>query len=246
MKRGYGSVGLALIATLVVGWTVRQQTPTHAYRLTVEVATPNGSKQASVIRYVFAPCSGTLNKWFGVGPPVKLQGQAVFVELGDKQNLVALMAAGTMGEYVDQPNYLAYNAMQEAGLINKNLPPSVPRLPQCEFTLQEGTTALSPRLFPTFVNFPDLNDPASGRVIEPTRAGFAAAFGPGYQLERVTLEMVPTGIWPLNLAGLWGSSATTGIENKIPFLTTHRSQLRSVMRDMPPRYQAEFWQFIRD
>lgn len=57
--------------------------------------------------------------------------------------------------------------------------------------------------------------------------------------------MVPTGDWPLNIAGLAGTPATTGIERKILFLTTHRAQLRNVARDMP-RYQAEFWQFIRE
>lgn len=142
MKR----VSMALVLSLaaITIWLVIANRPTHAYRLTVEVATPDGPRRASVVRHVFAPCSGILNKWFGFGPPVRLQGQAVFVELENKQHLIALMAAGTMGEYVDQPNYLAYNAMQEAGFINKGAPPSAPRLLQCEFTLQVGATTLSP------------------------------------------------------------------------------------------------------
>lgn len=156
------------------------------------------------------------------------------------------MAGGKHGDGADQPNYVAYYAMEKAGFINKDLPALTPRLRQCDFTLSAGSTTLLSQLVPTLVTITDLSDPASVRAVEPTTAGFSEAFGPGYRLERITLGMVPTGIWPLNLVGLWGAPATKGIVSKIPFLTSHRAELRNVMRNIPPRFQTEFWQFVRD
>jgi hypothetical protein len=81
-----------------------------------------------------------------------------------------------------------------------------------------GARPLPTRRIPTLVTFSDLADPASARVVEPTDAGFASAFGPGFRLASVTLEMVPVGVWPFNLVGLSGTPVTRGIEGKIPGL----------------------------
>lgn len=222
MKWGCGSIGLALSVAVIVGWMVVAKTPTHAYRLTIEVATPEGPRSASVVRHVFAPCTGLLHKLLpiGAGAGSRVDGEAAFLDLGGGRNLIALMAAGPLGDNVDQPIGLAYYAMQDAGLINTDRRAMAPRLRLCDFTLQTGTTVLSPRLLPTLVTFTDLTNPASARVVQPTEAGFASVLGPGYRLARVAVEMVPVGIWPLNLIGLWGERVTRDIEQDMPVIIT--------------------------
>ncbi len=248
MKWGCGSIGLALSVAVIVGWMVAAKTPTHAYRLTIEVATPEGPRSASVVRHVFAPCTGLLHKLLpiGAGAGSRVDGEAAFVDLGGGRNVIALMAGGPQGDNVDQPLGLAYYAMQDAGLINTDRRAMTPPLRLCDFTLKAGTAVLSPRLLPTIVTFSDLNDPASARVLQPTEAGFTSVLGPGYRLARLAVEMVPVGIWPLDIVGLWGEPVTRGIERRVPFLVSQREPLRRVSRDMPPRFQTEFSQFLRE
>jgi len=73
----------------------------------------------------------------------------------------------------------------------------------------------------------------------------AGAFGPGYRFLRATVEVVPTGIWPLSSIGITGTSLTQGIEQKLPFLVTHRDELRRIISNMPPRFQPHFHLFLR-
>ena len=72
----------------------------------------------------------------------------------------------------------------------------------------------------------------AAEVVKPTDAGVAAAFGPGFRLARVTLGMVPKGVWPFNLVGLSGTPVTRGIEGKVAWIgdypkeTTFERRLR--------------------
>ncbi len=109
-----------------------------------------------------------------------------------------------------------------------------------------GSAELRGADIPTLVTFANLADPASARVVYATgyREGpiipgtsrremipavlvdeIAAAFGPGFRLARVTLEMVPAGVWPFNRVGLSGTPVTRGIEGKMPWVTTVRGYL---------------------
>jgi hypothetical protein len=110
----------------------------------------------------------------------------------------------------------------------------------------EGSVELRPDLIPTLVSFSDLSDPASARVVPPTDAGFAAAFGPGFRLARVTLEMVPAGVWPFNRVGLSGTPVTRGIEGKMPQLIRRLEEDRKIFRTFGPNdpYLAQLGQFI--
>lgn len=248
MKWGCGSIGLALFLAAMALWIVVAKTPTHAYRLTIEVATPEGPRSGSAVRHVFAGCPGLLHKLLpiGAGAGARVDGEAVFLDLGGGRNLIALMAGGPNGDDVDQPLGLAYYAMADVGLINIGRLALAPPLRLCDFKLQTGTALLSPRRLPTLVTFTDLSAPNSARVLQPTEAGFTSVFGPGYRLARVTVEMVPVGIWPFDVVGLWGEPVTRGIEQRIPFLVSQREPLRRVSRDMPPRFQTEFGQLLRE
>jgi hypothetical protein len=45
-----------------------------------------------------------------------------------------------------------------------------------------------------------------------------AAFGKGYRLHGVTVEVVPSGFWPLDFGGPLGEPVTRGIEAKLKCL----------------------------
>lgn len=239
MRRGCSSIVVIVLFIAVAAWIVTAKTPTHVYQLTIEVSTPMGPRRASVVRQIFAPCPGFVSEWSGIGPGVTLKGEAAFVDLGDGKNLIALLAGGPHADMWEAPNSLAYHAMQEAGKIKYEF------IPMCDFKLKSGKASLSSQVIPTLVTFQDLNDPKSGAVVEPTAFGFSSAFGVGYALNNVSVEMMSVGIWPLNIAGLWGAPTTRVIESKIPFLMSHRAELREGRR-MLSKFEAEYSMFLRE
>lgn len=109
-----------------------------------------------------------------------------------------------------------------------------------------GSAELRGADIPTLVTFANLADPASAKVVEPTDAGFASAFGPGHRLARVTLEMVPAGTWPWNRFGWSGTPVTRGIEGKVAFLKRMRDDGLSGRIDTDPnRFIPNFPYFVR-
>jgi hypothetical protein len=77
-------------------------------------------------------------------------------------------------------------------------------------------------LVPTLVTFGNVTDPNTVRVLDP--GDIEAVFGSGFRLNRVTLEMVPVGLWPLDFGGLLGEPMTRGIEKKLPWIAQWTSQ----------------------
>src|ERR1700704_6395850 len=100
---------LALLAALVIGDQIRINRPGHKYRLTVEVETPEGIKSASGVLAVHP------DRGYSRRGHTSTKGDAVFVDLGQGQNLVALLAHidGTLD--LDGINYVALRAYKAAG-----------------------------------------------------------------------------------------------------------------------------------
>ncbi len=212
---------------------------TYHFRLTVEVETTDGIRSGSSV--LAATYSRGPNMQGSESAHAELRGEAVFVDLGSGRNLIALLTHGPRGDDDNSIMWLPVTALTGAPWGWGSTDALKARGKQLL-----GEMDLKPPLIPTMASFGDLNDPASARVIEPSTAGFTSVFGPGYRLQRVRLEMVPAGVWPLNLIGLWGTPVTKRIEDVVPFLTSHRAQLRSVIRNMPPRFQTNSLQFIRE
>lgn len=203
----------------------------HRFRIRLVVATPEGTKEASSVWSVTCrEAPGPL------GGCKKLNGQAVFVELGHGKNLAALMALGPLGDTLN--NDLAYSVFGNEGVPNGSswfsYAPS-----------WRGARALNGSKMLTLVSIGDVSDPNSVRVLQSSNFDFKAAFGDGYAFQGLTLEMVPVGTPPFNSLGLSGTPITTGIEARIPFLVTHRKELENVIRNMPPRYQLGLSQFFQ-
>jgi hypothetical protein len=230
---------ILLPVLLVLGyWSVDRRE--FAYRLTLEVDTPSGLRRGeSVIRTSFSPSFGWPSR--GIG----WQGEATFVDLGEGKHVVALLAAGPRGDGgtlhmlvsqaffgLSQHGYLARAAIEVA-------------------ELPAGTrVALTGETIPTLVTFSDPADPNSAKVVSPQ--GFGASFGPGYALRSASFEIVPAGIWPLNLLPIpWpemvlGTPVTQQIEKRLPFLGTERERLRAQRVAAAAPYTPQSRQFLRD
>src|SRR2546423_11616554 len=100
---------VALVAALWIGDQIRINRPGHKYRLTVEVETPEGRKSASGVMAVHPDRS------YSRGGHTKTVGDAVFVDLGNGKNLVALLAHIDGKLDLDGVNYVALRAFTAAG-----------------------------------------------------------------------------------------------------------------------------------
>ncbi|MEO1282632.1 MAG: hypothetical protein AAFV69_12960 [Pseudomonadota bacterium] len=80
----------------------------------------------------------------------------------------------------------------------------------------DGLRTISLEKLPMMVRFADHLRPETIERVKPTELG--DAFGVGYSIERVTVELVPSEIWPLNLIGLYQQPITTGIQEVLPWM----------------------------
>lgn len=76
----------------------------------------------------------------------------------------------------------------------------------------KGTAQLTEEDIPTLVTVGNVNDPRSLRVVRPDE--LQAVFGPGYHLKDARIEIT-------------SDPVTRGIDEKLPFLLTHRDELTS-------------------
>jgi len=233
---------LALLAVLAL--SACAPSLDYRYRVTVEIDTPEGVRSSSNV--IEAQWLDDRYTWWQ--PPdarnlrMETIGDAVFVDLSQGRHVVATLVLGP-NEWEDRgietivPDTLGiswfgdfevFRAAVEAALVHK-------------------TVAVVPSAsLPQLVTFADVNDPWSGRMLHPDSGDFASTFGPGYALRRVTIQLVPVGIWPFNKIGISGEPITRSIEERLPFLRTHREELRSILTDLPPRWLPHSHYFTRD
>ena len=192
---------LALLAALVIGDQIRINRPAHKYRLTVEVETPEGTKSASGVVAVHPDRS------YSRRGQTRTVGDAVFLDLGSGRNLVALLAHVEKNLVLDDVNYVALRAYNEA---------AGKRVPFNEMSRLTGIVPVEGALIPMLVTFADPANPGSARVVAPDDA--EAVLGKGYRLKGLTAEVVPNGYWPLDFGGVLGEPVTRGIQAKLPWL----------------------------
>jgi hypothetical protein len=192
---------VALLAALYIGDQIRINRPSHKYRLTVDVETPQGRKSASGVMAVH-PFRG----YSGIGP-TRTVGDAVFVDLGGGKNLVALLAHIDGKLEPDGINYVALRAYTAAG---------GKRVTFNEMNRQTGLVPVTGALIPVLVTFADPANPGTARQVLPDEA--EAVLGKGYRLHGISAEVVPNGFWPLDFGGPLGEPVTRSIQSKLPWL----------------------------
>ena len=191
---------VALLAVLFVGDQIRINRPGHKYRMTVEVETPAGLKSASGVISVHP------DRGYSRRGQTTTKGDAVFVDLGGGKNLVALLAHLDKTIDLDGINYVALRAYRAAGRnVSFN-----------ELKRTTGAVPVTGALIPLLVTFSDPVDPATARAVSPD--DLEAVLGKGFRLHRVSAEVVPNGLWPLDFGKSLGEPVTRGIEAKLPWL----------------------------
>ncbi len=152
-------------------------------KLTVTVMTPQGERSGSAVTRVTAgvnqkPMMGNLLS-FGVN------GEATLVDLGQGKFLFALLSPG--GSWTST-EYLA-ELVFAADLPNRPVPGYPDGANQNYEVLQSlrKERSIPQKHYPLLVTFTDINDPKSVKEVKPGK--LSDAFGPGYSLKSITLEI---------------------------------------------------------
>jgi len=148
----------------------------YRYRLVVEVLVDGVVKSGYSIIEVktWDSNGGGLSEASGIRSFVR--GEAAFVDLGARGNVVALLRW--------QP---PLGMALAAGLVQGAFQSMHPKLDWKQVPSLKGQAELSGRLRPYIVSFSDPNEPASARVVAPD--AFPAVFGQGVKLARIYVEM---------------------------------------------------------
>lgn len=170
------TIGLLLSVGIVTAYRNASWDGTYRYRITVDVLVDGVLHSGSSVIEV------RLTKRPQIFPeaiPVRSQvyGDAIYVDLGQGRNLVALLASGPNAEDMSFP---------------KSVIPNHFKLSYSDHDLKlypnlQGSWNLPKREFPTFVTFENLADLQSARVVLPDQ--FAEVFGPGVALLDIRIEM---------------------------------------------------------
>jgi hypothetical protein len=184
---------IVLVLMLLLGgsfalYKVNYPTYTYRFRLAIAVDVGGETKTAASVIEVEAvmrpmPIIFSLVNLY-------VHGDAVFLDLGNGRNVVALLACnpdGTQGCIEDLvPNEFGITEL-------KNL---------AKLETLRGSRELTGRFIPTLVTFRDLNDPKSASVVPPDQ--FEQTFGPDVHFKRAWIEMT-------------SDPVTRGIEKKLPW-----------------------------
>lgn len=202
-----GIIWLLLAALSLAGCGLVNDVPDYRYRLTVEVETPDGLRTGSSVIEV----STSIASEYSIPTPgavyFRARGEAVAVDLGEGRTLFALLRstgnvdwAGNLmirlaptSRKIGREGVLErYNAM-----LRMREPRVLPR-----YFRNEGHLSNVPA-WPMLVTFGDLDDPTSVELVDPD--DFAASFGEGVSLKRITVQVTDDPV-------------TTGIEERLGWL----------------------------
>ena len=192
---------LGLLAAIVIGDQIRINRPGHKYRMTVAVETPDGVKAASGVLAI------TPDRSYARDRGTRTSGDAVYVDLGNGKNLVALLVHLDKTLDLDAINYVALRAYPAASgkRVNFN-----------NMSKQTGLVPVQGTLVPVLVAFADPANPGSAKVVSPENA--EAVLGKGFRLRGISAEATPNGFWPIDFGGVLGEPVTRGIAARLPWL----------------------------
>ncbi len=203
-----------LIIGLVVVYKLTYPTYTYRYRMTVEVNTPEGVKSgSSVIEVTTIQWPKWLSGIFaGKHSDTTAIGEAVFIDLGNGKNIVALLTNGHYAE-INSTRKLAERAFfhtKTRGL------PSLKVAKELSKMIGEKKVLTGDQI-PTIVTFDDLNDPESLSVVYATAVSnygddnipeildnMETKFGSGFKFKSASIQLVKDDI-------------TNTLDNNIPW-----------------------------
>ena len=170
---GVGASTLALLALSACG--VVEDYPPFRYRLTVEVATPQGLRTgSSVIELHYSGLHTGIGWASGGGYDVK--GEAAAVDLGGGHVLFALLTRPGASDGAAQYVTSAFP-----------MPSSTTADYFAKLRARRDVGVLPTSAYPMLVTFGDVRDPKSVVAVDP--ADLAKSFGAGTKLTRITVQM---------------------------------------------------------
>uniref|UniRef100_Q07TT5 Uncharacterized protein n=1 Tax=Rhodopseudomonas palustris (strain BisA53) TaxID=316055 RepID=Q07TT5_RHOP5 len=236
----------AIVLVVTAAYFIAYPTTFYRFRISIQIETPRGLKSESNVLEVR---TRRFPKWTTLGNSGAqsiLMGDATFLNLGTdgsgaKKNIVALLALGERAKGID---FKILPGEAFAPILGQlRVDPQADKAMQLSMLPVGTKVVLQGKLIPTLVSFENVNDPYSGTVVQATN--LSKTFGDGFNLRDVTLEIVAGGSSWKESFGNSGVSVTRGVEDKLPFLVSHREELRRLMDDMPPRFQPHFFLFKR-
>ncbi|MFO0990713.1 MAG: hypothetical protein U1E67_02130 [Hyphomicrobiales bacterium] len=179
MPKAYRYWSLAVLIATLIGYVLWERAfPAQSlrYRLTVEVETPEGIKTGSSVievRYSWGPGIGDVS-----GFQSRIWGEAVYVDLGGRGNLVVTLTRSESGRNTARsPAELPFSLFEIDSA----------RSQLWKITLLDGSRDVPPEMLPTLVTFRDPADPLSVKLVEPDQLD--TAFGPGVRIANSTLQI---------------------------------------------------------
>ena len=200
---------LAAAIAAVLLYKIAFPSVTFRYRLTLEAEVDGQAKTGSGVIEV------TYGKRLSIGAVgrdvhVSFRGQAVALDLGARGTLFALLKAGSDSRSGPESIVLSIFGLPGGAFPGWDTE-SLKKL----WSLS-GKRELSFDKLPKLARFRDINDPMTVEAVNPFNV--AESFGADARLVSATLEIVPTGYWPLNLFGITGDPLTTGIQQRLTWL----------------------------
>lgn len=191
---GCAILGLAAVALLAVVWLTHRPR-TYRYKMIVEVNTPAGPRSGSVVREV--EWARTLPLLTANEFSFRQRGEAVAIDLPDGSVLFVLLhwdGYETIRAGFGQAR--KYDVKTELDTAQENR--RVYEYPTIE------TARTHNLVFPRFVKFRDLSDPASVHAVDP------ANIGNGVTFRRITMQMTDEPV-------------TNSIQRRLPWLPNYYS-----------------------
>lgn len=234
---------VAVGVALYLGVTFAFPTYTHRYRLTIEIDTPEGVRSGSnVIEVVRKDV-----RWVLIAQgryQFHVRGEAVFVDLGAKRNVIAILAHGERAENVDQMISLPIEAYgdykwDEAAWAGEKK------------TL--GPVELKPPLIPTLVTFDDLSNPKTAQIVYATDVRETRQSAGGSRPDgRVSVNRLDQTLGSgVQFKRAWIERTTdpikTGIEDKMPDIIRQLREQAKVLQisKVGDPYRPRLGDFIR-
>jgi hypothetical protein len=200
----FGIAALTIAALTIVGafaaYKLSYPTYTYRYRMTVNVEVEGQLRSGSSV--IEVGVSKQVRFLQDVNPLAYAErGEAVFVDLGQGRNIVALLASGAFAERSGYPAFLVTKQLKMDLGDDRQLA-SLPGL--------RGSWELGRDDLPTLVTFASPNDPATLRLISPDQ--LEQTFGAGVHWRGIVVEMTTDAV-------------TVAIEAKLPWVTKLTSGL---------------------
>lgn len=200
------AVLVAVLGLVLIVFKTAYPSVTIRYRLTIAAELDGQSRTGSgVIEVTYRKNVQILGATAQM--TIEVQGDAGYVDLGRNDALVALLKEGPQSAW-SGPDYVVPVLF---GVTTAGFGPEA----FSRIAAVTGRREVPLELLPLMVRLMNTNDPKSAVLFTPP-GGLAP--NQNLVLQGATIEIVPSGIWPLNQAGVTGVPITRGIQARLPWL----------------------------